>query len=875
MLLSQKNMYSVREKHKKAKDRIEQDICSAVEDYLKESEQKHYLEKSNDYKLNKKNKYKKTCIKNISIVPILEDDNFISTIKKYMKSENLFKNEGKILNDDEIFVNRYKSFSEKSPVNESNKDISQNTEKVEILEDGSICIKNTTGLVSPSLGEKLVEIKNMNIEDSNKEIEQDILINSKLLISNNIRSLDEFEDKEYMTINDNNLNRKKNNILEINDLECNSNSKINTTLPDILKDNNIGKNYFQGVYFSTSKKNKINSKRNSYINSNQKKINTNVKKKKLIRNQYNSTFNLKEKDIKKKERNFIKEIKINNENELNYKRILFGDNYIEDDDDINNQWKYLSNKYIKKYNKELLSNNIQIIVQNLKIQNILNIKNKSKKTAQNNSNIIKCEDNYLNNNEQNLSIEEENIKTKENIDNSIKSSFDDISNNNNSVCSNKPTNISQILNPPILNYNNNYENIFNEIDNISEEIIKDESYNKVKKYQGDIESINEEMNESYEEPESKEDKIENKILHSSNKKRNEKIIKIKDPKIDKFKINLDLNKINEDMSLINKMYKEKNVFELKIKDIDSLSYSPISCASNRIRYQLNNKNNNRDSKCSSDIIIGSADISISKEKEIELSDDEKELNRNLLSKYLTYKIESNNDGGGIKLLFFFNKSFNAPKYLININSYKKIIKMIFYKKRKPISKYYYESLIKILINHLSKIKKEYSLIKKNRNIINEKEKEEIKNVCIEIDKKINILDNNIKELKDAYINGIIKKQLIKDKNEKKKFIKKLNIQGKRNKLKIIYNEIIKILNDKINETEIKNNYYKGMNELLTKYEKINEKDINEGKIKYIYNENKENIEHKRKNKINEKKIFIILLPIMFVINYFMNNLKGI
>ena len=875
MLLSQKNMYSVREKHKKAKDRIEQDICSAVEDYLKESEQKHYLEKSNDYKINKKNKYKKTCIKNISIVPILEDDNFISTIKKYMKSENLFKNEGKILNDDEIFVNRYKSFSEKSPVNESNKDISQNTEKVEILEDGSICIKNTTGLVSPSLGEKLVEIKNMNIEDSNKEIEQDILINSKLLISNNIRSLEEYEDKEYMTINDNNLNRKKNNILEINDLECNSNSKINTTLPDILKDNNIGKNYFQGVYFSTSKKNKINSKRNSYINSNQKKINTNVKKKKLIRNQYNNTFNLKEKDIKKKERNFIKEIKINNENELNYKRILFGDNYIEDDDDINNQWKYLSNKYIKKYNKELLSNNIQIIVQNLKIQNILNIKNKSKKTAQNNSNIIKCEDNYLNNNEQNLSIEEENIKTKENIDNSIKSSFDDISNNNNSVCSNKPTNISQILNPPILNYNNNYENIFNEIDNISEEIIKDESYNKVKKYQGDIESINEEMNESYEEPESKEDKIENKILHSSNKKRNEKIIKIKDPKIDKFKINLDLNKINEDMSLINKMYKEKNVFELKIKDIDSLSYSPISCASNRIRYQLNNKNNNRDSKCSSDIIIGSADISISKEKEIELSDDEKELNRNLLSKYLTYKIESNYDGGGIKLLFFFNNSFNAPKYLININSYKKIIKMIFYKKRKPISKYYYESLIKILINHLSKIKKEYSLIKKNRNIINEKEKEEIKNVCIEIDKKINILDNNIKELKDAYINGIIKKQVIKDKNEKKKFIKKLNIQGKRNKLKIIYNEIIKILNDKINETEIKNNYYKGMNELLTKYEKINEKDINEGKIKYIYNENKENIEHKRKNKINEKKIFIILLPIMFVINYFMNNLKGI
>ena len=863
-------MYSVREKQKKAKDRIEQDICSAVEDYLKESEQKQYLEKSNDYILNKKNKYRKTNIKNISNIPIIEDDNFISTIKNYIKSENLYNNEGKILNDDEILINRHKSFSEKSPIIESKKDISQNTEKVEILEDGSICIKNTTGLLSPSLGEKLVEIKNINIEDSNKEIEQDILINSKLLISNNIRSLEENDDKEYMTINDNNINRKKNNILETNDLEFNSNSKINTTLPDILKDNSIGNTYFKGIYFSTSKKNKINSKKNNYINSNQKKINTNVKKKRLIRSQNNNEFNLKEKDIKKQERNFIKEIKINKENELNYKRILFGDNYNEDDDDIINQWKYLSNKYIKKYNKELLSNNIQIIVQNLKIQNILNIKNQSRKTAQNNSNIIKCEDNYLNQNEQSLSIKEEYIKNKEsNIQDISNKSFDDISNNNYSENSNKPTNVSQILNPPIINYNNNYENIFNEIDNISEENIKNESYNKVKKYQGDIESINEEMNESYEEQESKE--VENKLLFSSSKKRKEKIIKINNPKADQFKINLDLNKIKEDMNMINKMYKESNVFELKIKDIDSLSYSPISCASNKIKYQIN-KNNNRDSKCNSEIIIGNAGISKSKEKEIELSDDEKELNKDLLSKYLTYKIESNYDNGGIKLLFFFDKSFNAPKHLININSYKKIIKMIFYKKRKPISKYYYESLIKMLIHHFSKIKTEYSLKKKNRKIINEKEKEEIRNECIEIDKKINILEKNIKELKDVYICAIIKRQLIKDKNEKKKFIKKLNIQEKRNKVKIIYNEIIKMLNDKINETEINNNYYKRISELLTKYEKINEKDIEEGKIKYI---NNENIEHKKIKKINEKKIFIILLPIMFVINYFVNNLKGI
>jgi len=47
---------------------------------------------------------------------------------------------------------------------------------------------------------------------------------------------------------------------------------------------------------------------------------------------------------------------------------------------------------------------------------------------------------------------------------------------------------------------------------------------------------------------------------------------------------------------------------------------------------------------------------INKEKEIELSDDEKELNKNLLNKYLTYKIESNFDDGGIKLNTDFNKN---------------------------------------------------------------------------------------------------------------------------------------------------------------------------------------------------------------------------
>ena len=206
----------------------------------------------------------------------------------------------------------------------------------------------------------------------------------------------------------------------------------------------------------------------------------------------------------------------NNNNELNYKRTLFGDNFNEEyDEDIINQWKYLCNKYIKNYNKKLLKNNINIIIQNLKIQKIIDEKNKSKKKNQNNNNnnIIKFKDNYLDDiNKQKLSIKEEyNSNINSNIENLViqdnaAQSIEYINKNDSDFeFIFKPTNILDILNPPIINYDYSYENIFNEIDNLSEEKIKNiknESNNKIKKYQGDIESINEEMNESYEEQES-------------------------------------------------------------------------------------------------------------------------------------------------------------------------------------------------------------------------------------------------------------------------------------------------------------------------------------------------------------------------------------
>ena len=261
-------MHSV--KKKQPKDRIIQDACSAIEDYLMDSEQKDKYKMQDNISLsplitykNRKAKYKITILKNISIIPKLEENNFNDIIKQYIKSGNAYITSGNIFNDVDIGQNESKNFIGKSQTNENFKEkdeFSQNTEKFEILEDGSICIKNTTGMHSSSLGEKYLELKNSNFEDNNinRENDQDILANSKLLISNNIKYLEDEEnendDREYMTIDNNNsLIKNKNNIFELKEENqiFNSHLKNSKSLQNILIGNNKLNNY---VYFSTAKK---------------------------------------------------------------------------------------------------------------------------------------------------------------------------------------------------------------------------------------------------------------------------------------------------------------------------------------------------------------------------------------------------------------------------------------------------------------------------------------------------------------------------------------------------------------------------------------------------------------------------------------------
>ena len=650
--------------------------------------------------------------------------------------------------------------------------------------------------------------------------------------------------------------------------------------------------------FQQQKKNKINSNNNLFnsdkpINNirENKKISTSVRKKKLImqnKNKYNNNniFDIESGKEKKEKRNnyFIKEIKINNNNnnnsELNYKRMLFGDNFIEDDDIIN-QWKYLCNKYIKKYNKQLLSTNIQIITQNLKIKKILEEKNKHKNSLKNNNNIfnynnIKSEDNYFDSiKEEYNNIVQDNIAQKINI-------IEYNNNNKNESDSEfiyKPTNISNILNPPIANYNYSYENIFEEIDIISEEKIKNsknESYNKIKKYQGDIESINEEINESYEEQEINDDKKQNKKTFN---------IKINTPVGDKIKINnLDINKIISNFNKIDIVY-EKYTKKKNENKKNYLSYSPIANFSRNIKFpNVNGRNISNP--------LDSEDISISKETETEISEEEiitdengKIINNSnsFLNNFLIYKIDKK-DKNTIKLVFCENNPDNInnnKRYSIPIKSYKKILKMIFYKKRKAINKNSYESLLFIILNNFYIFKREYSL-KQNKKNYNQQEKEKLNNNCSKINMKINELEEKIKNMKSYYIFGLIKKQIIKDKKEKKRFIKNLKIGEKRNDVKRIYKEIIDILNNKINNREINVNFYQKMIEVIKKYGKITNEDIIEGKLKYnninnidefdkINEIQKNNIDNKINN--NKQKIFVLLLPMVFILNYFTNNFK--
>ena len=559
----------------------------------KDSKEKYI--KKNYISSPKKNIYKPTSLKLLNALPILSQNNFIQ-----------------ITNEFDLDNQSEKSF----------------TQKIEILDDGSVCKKNTkhtTRIPSPSFGERYFELDNNN--------------NSNFILSENINKINNEEKLE------NNYNTFELNNIINEELIYNSGMKYNKSLPNI-RTFTYTKNKAKGNFIKNkNKENEIYIKHKPYNSSGKNKINIKSEK-------------------------------------INYKRALFNKNE-NFDFDIINQWKYLSNKIIINYNQKILKSNMQMIIQNLKINKIL--------------------------------------KNKE-----------------------KPTNLIHIINQRKENSDLLNKNFFDLVEQ------KLEKNDKINKYKGNIESINEEMNESFEEQDE-----ENK--RNSLRSNKSKQIKIK-----------------------------KRINELEIKEIESINFSPLSSKSKDIKlfFNKNIQDNN-----SNDVFFIYKKIIDDKKRIKLLFNENKENKENINNKY--------------------NINIKSYKKILKMAFYdKNAIK----NKKTNLTKDKYESLIHKLINNIiiykTKYKNKNNLINNNNDIDIDKKIIELENNVKELKEiyiyginKIRIISNENDK------NNFIKKlNLTNKRNNVKKIYKEIMHILKNNNIdEKYYQNIIDKLKqyEKIEEYEIK------------------------------------------------------------------------
>ena len=559
----------------------------------KDSKEKYI--KKNYISSPKKNIYKPTSLKLLNTLPILSQNNFIQ-----------------ITNEFDLDNQSEKSF----------------TQKIEILDDGSVCKKNTkhtTRIPSPSFGERYFELDNNN--------------NSNFILSENINKINNEEKLE------NNYNTFELNNIINEELIYNSGMKYNKSLPNI-RTFTYTKNKAKGNFIKNkNKENEIYIKHKPYNSSGKNKINIKSEK-------------------------------------INYKRALFNKNE-NFDFDIINQWKYLSNKIIINYNQKISKSNMQMIIQNLKINQIL--------------------------------------KNKE-----------------------KPTNLIHIINQQKENSDLLNKNFFDLVEQ------KLEKNDKINKYKGNIESINEEMNESFEEQDE-----ENK--RNSLRSNKSKQIKIK-----------------------------KRINELEIKEIESINFSPLSSKSKDIKlfFNKNIQDNN-----SNDVFFIYKKIIDDKKRIKLLFNENKENKENINNKY--------------------NLNIKSYKKILKMAFYdKNAIK----NKKTNLTKDKYESLIHKLINNIIiykvKNKNKNNLIINNNDIDIDKKIIELENNVKEL-KEIYIYGiNKIRFISNENDkNNFIKKlNLTNKRNNVKKIYKEIMHILKNNNIdEKYYQNIIDKLKqyEKIEEYEIK------------------------------------------------------------------------
>ena len=229
-----------------------------------------------------------------------------------------------------------------------------------------------------------------------------------------------------------------------------------------------------------------------------------------------------------------------------------------------------------------------------------------------------------------------------------------------------------------------------------------------------------------------------------------------------------------------------------------------------------------------------------------------------------------------KIIFIDKKDSNIllenKKLFISQNSYEELIQEYISKTKDIKGK---------LINISNKDKK-YNLINKDKLLVDKNQKD--------IDNKISSFENELKLLKNYYLCLLVKKHFLKNKSEKIKLIKDMNIKEKRDMFKISYLNVINFIQEKFkfdyNNLEI---YINKIINIIEKYKNITKYDIKY--TKKIYKEEKElspytlDIKENPKSKdrnifqklfkddLNTKKIIIstsIILPILCGINFFMS-----
>ena len=195
--------------------------------------------------------------------------------------------------------------------------------------------------------------------------------------------------------------------------------------------------------------------------------------------------------------------------------------------------------------------------------------------------------------------------------------------------------------------------------------------------------------------------------------------------------------------------------------------------------------------------------------------------------------------------------------------------------RKPLNKKIYSELIK----------KIYKLTENNKNKINIPKKKIVTIYDNTLNQFLKDFEDKIIILKKCYIETLIKRHFEKYPSKKKQIIYEANLPKKRNDLKKIYHEMVKVINEKLKEKDNQKYYYILILNILKKHENIEQKEIND-ELK-LYKNNLKNKEKENRNKVIKKSkkngktnwsvnignLLIFLIPMAFAAYYLNTNIK--